>query len=322
MPATTTSPARADRDDNPGRPRAGAPAAPARRKRRIPVPLVLLLPAAVVLIPLFGYPLYQLGLLSFLDFGQEQASGGVPARFVGLDNYRTLFGDRQFWDVLTQTVVFAGVCVVGTLAVGAALAVLLTRVGKWPRLILMFAALGAWAAPAMTGATVWMVLFDTNLGLVNDVLGMDGHNWMYDKWPAFALVGAVVVWHSFPFVMITLYAGIQAIPGSVLEAARLDGASTWTTFRRVMLPMLRPILTIVVIQSVIWDFKVFTQVYVMTNGGGIAGQNLTLNVYAYQKAFAADDYSLGSAIGVVMTLILLAVTAVYIRALRRSGEAL
>lgn len=323
MPAATTSPARADREKSPDRPRGAAPAPGARRhRRRPPVPLLLLLPTAIVLIPLFGYPLYQLGLLSFMDFGQEQASGGVPARFIGLDNYSKLFGDEQFRDVLVQTVVFAGGCVVGTLVVGAALAVLLTRVGRWPRLILMFAALGAWAAPAMTGATVWMFLFDTNLGLVNEVFGMDGHNWMYDKWPAFALVGAVVVWHSFPFVMITLYAGIQAIPVSVLEAARLDGASTWTTFRTVMLPMLRPILTIVVIQSVIWDFKVFTQIYVMTQGGGIAGQNLTLNVYAYQQAFAADDYSLGSAIGVVMTLILVVVTVFYIRALRRSGEEL
>ncbi|WTW93287.1 sugar ABC transporter permease [Streptomycetaceae bacterium NBC_01309] len=323
MPAPTTSPARADREKDPVRPRGAADPAPRRRrKRRLPVPLILLLPTAVVLVPLFGYPLYQLGLLSFMEFGQEQASGGVPARFIGFENYTRLFGDALFRDVLVQTIVFAAGCVVGTLVVGAALAVLLTRVGKWPRLILMFAALGAWAAPAMTGSTVWMFLFDTNLGLVNEVLGTDGHNWMYDKWPAFGLVGAVVVWHSFPFVMITLYAGIQAIPTSVLEAARLDGAGTWTTFRRVMLPMLRPILTIVVIQSIIWDFKVFTQIYVMTNGGGIAGQNLTLNVYAYQQAFAGSDYSFGAAIGVVMTLILVVVTGFYIRALRRNGEEL
>jgi N,N'-diacetylchitobiose transport system permease protein len=283
------------------------------------MPVWLLLPAFVILVPLFGYPLYQLGLLSFLKFGQPQASAGEVAEFVGFDNYSTLLNDDQFWDVLFQTVVFAAVCVVATLAVGAALAVLLTRVGKWPRLLLMFSALGAWAAPAMTGSTVWMFLFDTNLGLVNEVLGMQGHNWFYDKWSAFALVGVVVVWHSFPFVMITVYAGIQAIPTSVLEAARLDGASTWVTFRHVMLPILRPILTIVVIQSIIWDFKVFTQIYVMTNGGGVAGRNLVLNVYAYQQAFAGQEYGLGSAIGVVMTLLLLSVTGLYVRSQRRSA---
>ncbi len=85
---------------------------------------------------------------------------------------------------------------------------------------------------------------------------------------------------------------------------------------------LRPILVVVTIQSVIWDFKIFTQIYVMTNGGGIAGQNLTLNVYAYQQAFASSQYSLGSAIGIVMLLILLAVTLGYLRLLRGQGEEL
>ena len=111
-----------------------------------------------------------------------------------------------------------------------------------------------------------------------------------------------MVWCSFPFVMVTLYAGIQAIPAEVLEAAALDGATQCADRGGIMLvPMLRPILIVVTIQSIIWDFKVFTQIYVMTSGGGIAGQNLVLNVYAYQQAFASSQYGLGSAIGVVMT---------------------
>lgn len=284
--------------------------------------LWLLLPALAVLIPLFAYPLYQLGVLSLYEYGQPQVSGGEPARFLGTGNYRTLIEDDTFWTVLWQTVVFAACCVVATLFIGASLAVLMTRIGRLPRLILSFAALTAWAAPAMTGSVVWMFLFDTNLGLVNEVLGLDGYNWLYDKNVAFALVGAVVVWHSFPFVMITIYAGIQAIPESVLEAAALDGATAFTVFRRITAPMLRPLIAIVVIQSVIWDFKVFTQIYVMTGGGGIAGQNLVLNVYAYQRAFASSQYGLGSAIGVVMTVILLVVTIFYLRALRKTGEAL
>ncbi|ROT33375.1 sugar ABC transporter permease [Micromonospora sp. HM5-17] len=271
---------------------------------------------------MFAYPLYQLGLLSLFDYGQPQVSGGEPARFLGAGNYRTLVADPAFWTVLGQTVLFAAGCVVATLAVGAALAVLLTRVGRVARIALSLAALTAWAAPAMTGSVVWMFLFDSNLGLVNELLGLGAYNWLYDRTVAFVLVGAVVVWHSFPFVMITLYAGIKAIPDSVLEAAALDGAGPAATFRRIIVPMLRPLLTIVVIQSIIWDFKVFTQIYVMTRGGGIAGQNLVLNVYAYQKAFASAQYGLGSAIGVVMTLILLVVTLLYLRALRRTGESL
>ncbi|MFI7418895.1 carbohydrate ABC transporter permease [Nonomuraea sp. NPDC049684] len=290
----------------------------ARRGR----PWLYLLPAAAVLVPVFGYPVYMLGLLSVFDYRQAQVSGGQPSTFVGFGNYAALLGDRRFWEVLAQTVGFAAALVVATLAVGAALAVLLTRTGPLPRTALSLAALGAWAAPAMTGSTVWMFLFDADLGLVNQVLGIDGFNWFYDRWVTFGVVGATVVWHSFPLVMITLYAGIRAIPASVLEAAALDGASAWQGFWRIIVPMLRPLVTIVVIQSVIWDFKLFTQIYVMTNGGGVAGQNTVLNVYAYQIAFGSSEYGLGSAVAVVMTLILLVITLFYIRALRRSGERL
>ena len=298
------------------------PAVRARPRRRVWTPLWLLLPAAVVLGTLFVYPLGQLGLLSVLDFRQAQVSGGQPTRYVGADNYSQLLGDDRFFSVLGATVLFAAACVVATLAVGAGLAVLLTRISKVPRLLLSLAAMAAWAVPAVSGSTVWMFLFDTDLGLVNQALGVTGLNWMYGRYTAFALVGAVVVWHSFPFVMVTLYAGIEAIPGSVLEAAAIDGANAWRTFWLIMVPALRPLLTIVVIQSIIWDFKVFTQIYVMTRGGGIAGQNLTLNVWAYQQAFAAGEYGLGAAIGVVMTVILLVVTLLYLRTLRRSGEPL
>ncbi|MDT0450543.1 carbohydrate ABC transporter permease [Streptomyces hesseae] len=290
------------------------------------IPWLYLAPALVVLGGLLVHPVYELGLISFLEYTQAQVSGGEPTSFQGLDNYRALFADGQFRQVLLTTVVFAAACVVATLAVGCALAVLLTRIRALPRLALTLAALGAWATPAITGSTVWVFLFDPDFGPVDKALsrlglsGFDGYAWTYDRYSAFALVLLEVVWCSFPFVMVTVYAGIRAIPGEVLEAAALDGASQWRIWRDVMAPMLRPVLVVVTIQSVIWDFKIFTQIYVMTNGGGIAGQNLTLNVYAYQKAFASSQYGLGSAIGVVMLLILLAVTLGYLRLLRRQGE--
>ncbi|WP_435838866.1 carbohydrate ABC transporter permease [Streptomyces abikoensis] len=289
-------------------------------------PWLYLAPALVVLGGLLVYPVYELGLISFLEYTQAQVSGGEPTSFQGLGNYRALFTDARFGQVLLTTVVFAAACVVATLAVGCALAVLLTRIRALPRLALTLAALGAWATPAITGSTVWVFLFDPDFGPVDKALsrlglsGFDGYAWTYDRYSAFALVLLEIIWCSFPFVMVTVYAGIRAIPGEVLEAAALDGASQWRIWRDVMAPMLRPVLVVVTIQSVIWDFKVFTQIYVMTNGGGIAGQNLTLNVYAYQKAFASSQYGLGSAIGVVMLLILLAVTLGYLRLLRRQGE--
>ncbi|MFE9019199.1 carbohydrate ABC transporter permease [Streptomyces sp. NPDC007808] len=285
-------------------------------------PWLYLAPALAVLGGLLVHPVCQLGLISFFQYTQAQVSGGEPTAFRGLGNYTELFRDPQFRQVLLDTVVFAAACVVSTLAVGCALAVLLTRVRAVPRLALMLAALGAWATPAITGSTVWLFLFDPDFGPVNRVLGLGDHSWTYGRFSAFLLVLLEVVWCSFPFVMVTVYAGIRAVPAEVLEAAALDGASQWRIWRSVLAPMLRPILAVVTIQSVIWDFKVFTQIYVMTNGGGIAGQNLVLNVYAYQEAFASSQYGLGSAIGVVMLLLLLAVTLVHLRLLRGRGKEL
>ncbi|WP_455770612.1 carbohydrate ABC transporter permease [Streptomyces antibioticus] len=299
-------------------------AVPGRPRPRAPrlTPWLYLAPALVVLAALLAYPVYQLGLISLFEYTQAQVSGGEPTVFRGFGNYADVFGDDRFWQVLLSTVVFAALCVLCTLAVGCALAVLLTRVRALPRLALMLAALGAWATPAVTGSTVWLFLFDPDFGPVNRILGLGDHSWTYGRYSAFFLVLLEVVWCSFPFVMITVYAGIRAVPAEVLEAAALDGASPWRIWRSVLAPLLRPILTVVTIQSVIWDFKVFTQIYVMTGGGGIAGQNLVLNVYAYQQAFASSQYGLGSAIGVVMLVLLLAVTLVYLRLLRRQGEEL
>lgn len=300
---------------------------PARRgtlhKRDGRTAALYLVPAAILLIGLMGYPIYQLVVISLYEYGQPQASGAAPLVFLGLDNYVTLLADPQFWDVLATTVVFAAICVLGSLAVGTALAVLASRARPLPRMLLFLAALGAWATPTMAGSYVWLFLFDQDFGLVNEALaglgfdGMRGHSWVFERFSAFGLVAGEIVWCSFPFVMVTMYAGIQAIPKEVTEAAALDGASTTRTATTVILPILRPLLLIATIQSIIWDFKVFTQIYVMTGGGGVAGQNLVLNVFAYQKAFAGEEYGLGAAIGVVMTVLLLLITGLYVRVQRR-----
>ncbi len=126
----------------PRRPRSVSPA-----NRSGWTPWLYLLPALVLLAGLLVYPIYQLGLISFLEYTQAQVSGGEPTTFQGFGNYATLFNDSQFWQVLLATVLFAAACVVSTLFVGCALAVLLTRIRALPRLALMMAALGAWATP-------------------------------------------------------------------------------------------------------------------------------------------------------------------------------
>ncbi|AUI59887.1 carbohydrate ABC transporter permease [Amycolatopsis sp. BJA-103] len=310
-------------------PRTTAPAVPARRsprrRRDGRAALLYLAPGGILLLAMLVYPIYQLVLISFYDYGQPQAVGNAPLEFLGFRNYTDLLENVQFWEVLAKTLGFTAVCVVGSLALGTGLAVLATRVRSWARVPLFLAALAAWATPAMAGSYVWLFLFDADFGLVNEVLsglgftGMANHSWTFDTYSTFGLVAAEVIWCSFPFVMVTMYAGLKGVPEEVIEAAYLDGASTWRTTWSITLPMVRPLLTIATIQSIIWDFKIFTQIYVMTNGGGVAGRNLVLNVFAYQQAFAGQEYGLGAALGVVMTLLLLSITGLYVRSQRRSA---
>jgi N,N'-diacetylchitobiose transport system permease protein len=290
-----------------------------QRARRQKAPWLYLAPALIVLGGLLVYPIYQLGLISVFQYTQAQVSGGEPTTFEGFGNYAELFGDSQFWQVLLATVVFAAACVVSTLAVGCALAVLLTRVRAVPRLVLMLAALGAWATPAVTGSTVWLFLFDADFGPVNRVLGLGDHSWTYGRFSAFFLVLLEVVWCSFPFVMVTVYAGIRAVPGEVLEAAALDGASHWRIWRSVLAPMLRPILVVVTIQSVIWDFKVFTQVYGIRQGGPNR-ETVTMALYAYQQGIGSREFGTAAAISVIMMLLLVGGLAWYARMMVRSVE--
>jgi N,N'-diacetylchitobiose transport system permease protein len=311
------------------KPRTSASAVPVRRtprrRRDGRAAALYLAPGAILLLAMLAYPIYQLFVISFYEYGQPQAAGVAAPTFLGFQNYVELLEHVQFWSVLGKTIGFAAVCVVGSLAVGTALAVLASKVRAWARVPLFLAALAAWATPAMAGSYVWLFIFDTDFGIVNEVLsglgfsGMENHSWTFGTIDTFGLVAAEVIWCSFPFVMVTMYAGIKGVPDEVLEAAQLDGASTWRTTFSIVLPILRPLLMIATIQSIIWDFKVFTQIYVMTNGGGVAGRNLVLNVFAYQQAFAGQDYGLGAAIGVVMTLLLLSITGLYVRSQRRSA---
>jgi len=204
-----------------------------------------------------------------------------------------------------------------------------TNIGKAARMTLQVSLLLAWGTPVLASMTVWQWLFDSQYGVINYVLShtlgleqMAGHSWIIEPLSFYFVATVIVVWGSVPFVAFSVYAGLLQVPNETMEAAQIDGASARQRFWNITVPMIRPVLGVVMLLQVIWDFKVFTQIYVMTNGGGIAGRNLVLNVYAYQQAFAASEYGLGATIGVVMTALLLLITIGYLRALRKSGEEL
>jgi N,N'-diacetylchitobiose transport system permease protein len=145
------------------------------------------------------------------------------------------------------------------------------------------------------------------------------YDWFANPVTGLGIIGALIVWGAIPFVAITLYAGLSQVPRDLLEAASIDGAGPWRVFRDVTLPILKPIFVILTSLSVIWDFQVFNQVWLMRFSRP-TDDYYVLSVYAFVKSFGVSEYGLGSAIALVMVVVMLVVTFVYIREMVKVGE--
>jgi N,N'-diacetylchitobiose transport system permease protein len=297
-----------------------------RRSRRAvgALPYGLLVPSVLLLLGLLGYPMYVLVRTSFQQLDLRQLIHRQTV-WTGFDNYRTILTDGEFWAVTVRTVVFAAVCVALTIGLGTLVALLMRRTGRSMRLLISAGLLLAWATPPVSAATVFKWLFDEQYGVVDWLvtkltpLDWSQHSWFDSQLPAFSVIVLCVVWQSIPFVALTLYAGLTTVPDAVLEAARIDGAGAWRSFWSVTGPMLKPLYLILISLSVIWDLKVFTQVYVITRGGPDR-KTLLINLYTYIEGFGASRFGLASAAAVVMVLITLAATVWYVRSMIRVGE--
>jgi N,N'-diacetylchitobiose transport system permease protein len=318
-PTTRTPPQR--RPDTPVRPR-GRTARNAKTRRALR-PWLLLAPALLVLGALLIYPLIRVTLISLQDYGLRQIVSG-DSNYVGFANYTELFTDSLLWSTaLPNTAVFAVVNVALTVILGTFVALLLQALGTRWRVVVTTAIMAAWAVPAVTGTYVWIWMFDPLDGIVTGAaegLGLiepGTINWFTDRVAFYAIVTLNVVHHGFPFVAVTVLAGLLTIPRELTEAAIIDGASAWRRFWSVTFPTIRPVFAVVTILSTIWDFKVFTQIFLMPGGSGANRDVLNLGVWSYTQSFAQNRYGFGSAIAVVLTLMLMVITVFYIRTLFR-----
>ncbi len=315
---TRTAPARAAPAEPP------QPRPPQRRRRAGALPLLLLAPATALVAAVIGWPLVQLALLSFQEFGRAQVFG-QPARWVGLANYASVLGDAEFWEVLWRTVAFAAVCVVAAMLLGIALALLMQRLPKPFRVLMSVGLLLAWAMPALTSTIVWGWMFDTEYGVVNgllrDVLGLaefDRRSWLIDPLGFFTVAAIVIVWGAVPFVAFMVYAGLTQVPEEQLEAAAIDGAGPATRFTAIVLPQVAPILVIATILQLIWDLRVFTQIFALQDIGGIRAETSTLGVYIYQTAIAGGDFGVGGALAIITMVVIMLIAFPLMRRMLRS----
>jgi N,N'-diacetylchitobiose transport system permease protein len=313
----------------PGRGAATAGPRPGRSRRAgvgTARPWLLLAPALLVMGGLLLYPLVQVVLISLQDFGLRQLVSGRTS-WVGFDNYAELLRDGDLWrTVLPNTVVFAVVAVALTVVVGTLVALLLVRLRPLTRSIVTTAIMLAWAVPAVTGTYVWVFLFTPGDGLAVqalDALGLADAattNPFASRFSFYTVAALNVVHHGFPFVALTVLAGLLTVPQEITEAAVVDGANAWRRFWSVTFPMLRPVFAVVTVLSTIWDFKVFTQIYLMPGGDGVNRDVLNLGTWSYVESFAQNRYGLGAAIAVVLTVLLLIITVGYLRLLFREEE--
>ncbi|MET7471369.1 carbohydrate ABC transporter permease [Micromonospora sp. NPDC005686] len=317
---------------------AAARETPARRRRRRVdhLPYLLLLPCLAIIAVLLLWPLGQVVWMSFHKLDSvRQLRGDREWPWVGLANYAQILGDPFFRTVLRNTVLFALANVALTMILGTLVGLLLNRLGKKMATFVASCVMLAWATPALTGTIVWKWIFDDTSGLVTWLFNKlpdglstalfgrsdwTGYGWFNDPLLFFAILTLVVVWHSFPFIAVSVLAGLKSVPTELQEAARVDGAGPWKVFWSVTFPVLRPVFGILVVLSTIWDFKVFTQQFVLA-GGTQDRSTFMLSIYSYAEAFSPPPkYGLGSAIAVILTVILLVVTALYVRMVLRQED--
>ncbi|MFF5563367.1 carbohydrate ABC transporter permease [Streptomyces sp. NPDC012623] len=295
------------------------PAGAARDRRRATLlRWCFVAPAALYMLAFFGYPLVRNILMSFQHYTPRTYFTG-ESPFNGLDNWRGVLGNPLFSDSLRHTVIFTLGSLLGQFVLGLALAVFFSRrfrLSGFVRAVLLL----PWLVPMVVSAVVWRKLLDQETGVLNTLL-MDLHltssaiPWLSS--PNVALFAAILVnvWIGIPFNMVILYGGLQEIPRELYEAAALDGAGAWRTFRDLTLPLLRPVVTVVLILGFMSTVKILDLILALT-GGGPADSTQTLGTLTYQLSFQQLDFGQGAVVGNVLVLVSAVFAVLYLRANR------
>jgi multiple sugar transport system permease protein len=279
-----------------------------------------LAPALLVLTLFFLLPIAGAWLLSFTDFDLYAVADPHNARLIGLGNYARLAKDPVFWQALGNTFYFVLLGGPSTLALALFAAVLLnSRLARGRELLRTI-----YFAPVVTTVvavgTVWRYLYHPRFGLFNYLLGWVGIpqvDWLQDPRWAMPAIVLMAMWKNFGYDMVILLAGLQTIPPTLYEAARLDGAGAWAQFRHITLPMLRPTLAFVAVITTIGYFQLFAEPYVMTDLGEPLNRTLSIVLLMYKQGYRWWNLGYAAAIAFILFLIVLAASLLQARLHRR-----
>jgi multiple sugar transport system permease protein len=291
---------------------------PGRGRRAALLRWCFVAPALLYMLAFFGYPLVRNVLMSFQRYTPRTYFTG-QAPFDGLDNWRAVFSNPLFSSSLWHTLVFTAGSLIGQFGIGLALAVFFSRrfpLSGFARAVLLL----PWLVPMVISGVVWQKLMDQDTGVINTFL-LDLHlvsspvPWLSS--PTVALLSAILVniWIGIPFNMVILYGGLREIPRELTEAASIDGASAWRSFRSVTFPMLRPVVTVVLVLGFMSTVKILDLVLALT-GGGPADSTQTLGTVTYQLSFLQLDFGQGAVVGDILIVISILFGLLYLRAAR------
>ena len=265
-------------------------------------PYVYILPAVVVMLAGLAYPIADAVRLSFYDWplGTDWSS----ARWVGLEAYAAMLRAPQVWTSMAVTFGFVAIAVAAEMVLGVALALFLERPVRGMRFFRTIFVLPMMIAPICVGL-IWRYLFDANFGPVNHWLGAVGvapHAWLAEPTLAFLAIIVTDIWQWTPFVLIMVLAALQGMDPSVIEAARIDGATGWQQILRIKLPIIKPILVVTLLMRMVDGFRGLEVVYVMTFGG--PGQSTELfSLHIYKAAFISQQLGYSAALSLLLLVI-------------------
>lgn len=287
---------------------------------------VLLAPAVIILLVFVAYPFF-FGLYISLT----SARIGHPGDFIGFDNYVALLSDGIFLQTVNNSIFYTVVTTIVKLIFGLIMAVLLNQAFPLKRFV-RAAVLLPWIIPTVLSTLAWLWMFDSTYSVINWLLALvhiQGPIWLSDRinirlgdltifkttWPIIS-ISLVNIWRGVPFYGISFLAGMQSIPGELYEAAIVDGASGWQRFWSITLPLLRHVISIVLLLSIILTLADFQIVYVLTRGGPANSTHL-FATYAFQLAVPSTDLGMGAAVSMYMFPILAIIVFFTLISLRR-----
>jgi arabinogalactan oligomer/maltooligosaccharide transport system permease protein len=273
---------------------------------------LLILPAFAAVFAIIVFPFVYNILLSFSNFSLRTFN---QWRVVGFQQYAAVLRDPLFYTVFLKTVLWTAANLLFHVGLGVFLALLINRTLPAKPLFRVLLIV-PWAVPQYITALTWRGMFNQEYGAVNLVLKqfleMNPVQWLTQPFEAFAACVVTNVWLGFPFMMVVALGGLQSIPAELYEAARVDGAGRWQTFRRITWPMLRPVMAPAITLGAIWTFNNVNVVWLVSNGGEPSDKTHILVSYVYKAAFNLYRYGYGAALSVIIFLILLAFGAFYL----------